>query len=396
MIEYPDSGKMAAHGGEWGSAAAPSRTCSRPSIAARLFRRRARLSRPTSFATHRSTTSTSRSARGWSRSPAGRCRCSTRVRSPSTSRSARPPASSTSRTWGRSRRRPGCGRAARAPLTNDVGALADRRRRYGVLCREDGGDPRRRDHLPRRRRALPDGHNAANHERDLAWFADHAGDAANVDRPRRRLRDDRRTGPARPRDRAGDRERAAAGADDDRDANAERRRGARRGDRLHRRGRRRDAARPAGRPGRLEAILRRGAMPAGLAARDTLRTEVCYPLYGNELSTERGPIEAGLGWCCRSRGRLRRRRRRSPPPAASARAERLVPFVLDRGVARAGDPVVGGGTVTSGTYSPSLEVGIGMAYLPVERAQAGARSTSTSAAACATARSGRRRSTVVR
>ncbi len=51
-----------------------------------------------------------------------------------------------------------------------------------------------------------------------------------------------------------------------------------------------------------DALLRRGAKPAGLGARDTLRTEVCYPLYGNELSTERGPIEAGLGWCARSGG----------------------------------------------------------------------------------------------
>jgi aminomethyltransferase len=50
-----------------------------------------------------------------------------------------------------------------------------------------------------------------------------------------------------------------------------------------------------------------------------------------------------------------------------------VPFVLtERGVARAGDPVIGGGHVTSGTFSPSLEIGIGLAYLPSERAGAGA------------------------
>ena len=42
----------------------------------------------------------------------------------------------------------------------------------------------------------------------------------------------------------------------------------------------------------------RGARPAGLGARDTLRLEVCYPLYGNDLSTERTPIEAGLKWAC--------------------------------------------------------------------------------------------------
>ena len=44
---------------------------------------------------------------------------------------------------------------------------------------------------------------------------------------------------------------------------------------------------------------RRGAAPAGLGARDTLRLEVCFHLYGNDLMEERGPIEAGLGWCCK-------------------------------------------------------------------------------------------------
>ena len=48
-----------------------------------------------------------------------------------------------------------------------------------------------------------------------------------------------------------------------------------------------------------EEIVRRGAVPAGLGARDTLRLEVCFHLYGNDLSVDRGPIEAGLGWCCK-------------------------------------------------------------------------------------------------
>ena len=53
-------------------------------------------------------------------------------------------------------------------------------------------------------------------------------------------------------------------------------------------------------------------------------------------------------------------------------AEQLVPFVItERGSARPGDPVIGGGVVTSGTFSPSLEVGIGMAYLPSEHAAVG-------------------------
>ena len=45
-------------------------------------------------------------------------------------------------------------------------------------------------------------------------------------------------------------------------------------------------------------LLDAGVVPCGLGARDTLRLEVCFPLHGHELSTERNPIEAGLGWCC--------------------------------------------------------------------------------------------------
>ena len=47
-----------------------------------------------------------------------------------------------------------------------------------------------------------------------------------------------------------------------------------------------------------DAMLERGVAPCGLGARDTLRLEVCYPLHGNDISPERTPIEAGLGWAC--------------------------------------------------------------------------------------------------
>jgi aminomethyltransferase len=120
-----------------------------------------------------------------------------------------------------------------------------------------------------------------------------------------------------------------------------------------------------------EEIVRRGAVPAGLAARDTLRLEVCFHLYGNDLSTERGPIEAGLGWCCREETRFI-----GAPAVHSVResgpSEKLVAFAIEGpGIARQGNPVVGGGEVTSGTLSPSLGVGIGLAYLPAERAAVG-------------------------
>jgi len=112
-------------------------------------------------------------------------------------------------------------------------------------------------------------------------------------------------------------------------------------------------------------------VPIGLAARDTLRLEVCFHLYGNDLMEERGPIEAGLGWCCKEATgfvgseAIARTREQGP-------AEKLVPFTIDGpGIARQGNPVVGGGEVTSGTLSPSLDAGIGMAYLPADRAEPG-------------------------
>ncbi len=119
------------------------------------------------------------------------------------------------------------------------------------------------------------------------------------------------------------------------------------------------------------ALRERGVRPAGLGARDTLRIEVCYPLYGNELTEDGGPIEAGLGWCCQEdtefigAGAVRAVRAAGP-------SERLAPFTLaGPGVPRPGCPVLGGGRVTSGTFSPSLQVGIGMAYVPPERADPG-------------------------
>ncbi len=120
-----------------------------------------------------------------------------------------------------------------------------------------------------------------------------------------------------------------------------------------------------------DEAVRRGTEPAGLGARDTLRLEVCYHLYGNDLMESRGPIEASLGWCCKEEtgfigsGAVRAVREAGP-------SERLVPFTLTgSGIARQGNPVIGGGEVTSGTLSPSLGIGIGMAYLPTERAVTG-------------------------
>jgi aminomethyltransferase len=111
-----------------------------------------------------------------------------------------------------------------------------------------------------------------------------------------------------------------------------------------------------------------GATPAGLGARDTLRLEVCFHLYGNDLMESRGPIEAGLGWCVKpDTGFIG-----AEAIANASPTEKLVPFVITGpGIARQGNPVIGGGEVTSGTLSPSLDQGIGMAYVPVEKTEPG-------------------------
>jgi aminomethyltransferase len=120
-----------------------------------------------------------------------------------------------------------------------------------------------------------------------------------------------------------------------------------------------------------DALIGAGAAPVGLGARDTLRLEVCFHLYGNDMTEERNPIEAGLGWCCKeATGFIG-----SDAVAAARRdgtAEKLVPFVIEgQGIARQGNPVLGGGEVTSGTFSPCLERGIGMAYVSTARAEPG-------------------------
>jgi aminomethyltransferase len=120
-----------------------------------------------------------------------------------------------------------------------------------------------------------------------------------------------------------------------------------------------------------DALLERGVLPAGLGARDTLRLEVCFHLYGNDLSEDRNPIEAGLAWCCKLDTRF--------IGADALRGiepdQTLVPFAFTgAGIPRQGNPVHtehGEGVVTSGSLSPCLDVGIGMAYVPLAAAAPG-------------------------
>jgi aminomethyltransferase len=120
-----------------------------------------------------------------------------------------------------------------------------------------------------------------------------------------------------------------------------------------------------------DAVLSRGAVPCGLGARDTLRLEVCYPLHGNDIGPETDPISAGLGWACaldkEFTGVETLREIRAEGPS-----RKLVPFVMEeKAVPRQGMPVEGGGEVTSGTHSPMLDRGIGMAYVPAEQSAPG-------------------------
>ena len=89
-------------------------------------------------------------------------------------------------------------------------------------------------------------------------------------------------------------------------------------------------------------LLDAGVVPCGLGARDTLRLEVCFHLHGNDLTPERNPIEAGLGWCCVERtgflGSKAIARARAEGPA-----EKLAPFRIEgAGIPRQGNPVLVG------------------------------------------------------
>ena len=95
--------------------------------------------------------------------------------------------------------------------------------------------------------------------------------------------------------------------------------------------------RPDDAPGVWDAITHAGAMPVGLGARDTLRLEVCFHLYGNDLDESRNPIEAGLGWCCKEQTGFI-----GAEAVAAAREngtqEKLVPFAIEgQGIARQGN-----------------------------------------------------------
>jgi aminomethyltransferase len=275
-------------------------------------------------------------------------------------------------------------------LSNDVAQIPVGGAQYSVLCNESGGvlddlftyqvDPNRYITVT----------NASNHETDLAWFRSHAADfevevtdriedyaMVAVQGPRaREIVQAISDTPLPARMTVGERRLSGAqvlvcatGYTGEEGVEL--------------------LISPEDAPALWDELVHRGAVACGLGARDTLRLEACFHLYGHELSTERNPIEAALGWCCRedtgfigaeavSAARAALSTSSTSPPAeplvsaAGRPAERLVAFKLDGpGIARQGNPIVGGGVVTSGTLSPCLDVGIGLAYVPAERSAVG-------------------------
>jgi aminomethyltransferase len=126
-----------------------------------------------------------------------------------------------------------------------------------------------------------------------------------------------------------------------------------------------------------DELLERGAVPCGLGARDSLRLEVAYRLYGNDMDEEHTPLEAGLGWIVKldkqggfvGSEALQRQKR-------EGLKRRLAGFKLTgKGIARHGYPALHDGRrvgeVTSGTMSPVLKEPIGLAYLPAALAAIG-------------------------
>ena len=127
-----------------------------------------------------------------------------------------------------------------------------------------------------------------------------------------------------------------------------------------------------------EAGKEPGLQPAGLAARDTLRLEMGYCLYGNDIDETTSPLEAGLGWITKfTDGNNFINRKELEKEKEKGVERRLVGFeLLERGIPRQHYPILDAnsetiGQVTSGTMSPCLNKGIGMGYVDAGQADAG-------------------------
>ncbi|HUQ42444.1 MAG TPA: glycine cleavage system aminomethyltransferase GcvT [Candidatus Limnocylindrales bacterium] len=124
----------------------------------------------------------------------------------------------------------------------------------------------------------------------------------------------------------------------------------------------------------LDAGKNEAMQPIGLGARDTLRLEARFSLYGNEIDETTNPIEAGLAWTCKlDKDFLGRDKIAAVKEAGPTR--RIAGLVVTGGVARHGHPVVKDGAeigvVTSGTFGPTVAKNIALAYVPTELAKSG-------------------------
>ena len=127
-----------------------------------------------------------------------------------------------------------------------------------------------------------------------------------------------------------------------------------------------------------EAGAPEGIKPIGLGARDTLRLEMGFCLYGNDLSDTTSPLEAGLGWITKFvEGKNFTSRALLEKQKAEGLKRKLIAFeMVDRGIPRHGYELVNAdgekiGEVTSGTMSPMRKIGIGMGYVKPEYSKVG-------------------------
>jgi len=237
-------------------------------------------------------------------------------------------------------------------FTNDLSKCADGQAMYGCLCRDGGGIV---DDVVAYRRGGDDllvCVNAANRTKDFEWLRDHAAGVLQ------KLTSVRLSSVGTYRFTTGDVAgvpclvaRTGYTGEDGFELFCPPDRAARLWDAL------------------LEAGQGEGVCPTGLGARDSLRLEVAYRLYGSDLADGTTPLEAGLGWVVKlekgdfvGREALVRQKDAGVP-------RKLVGFTLtDPGIARHGYKALRDGqvvgTVTSGTKSPSLGISIGLAYLP--------------------------------
>jgi aminomethyltransferase len=266
-------------------------------------------------------------------------------------------------------------------FTNDLTKVADGQAQYGCLCREDGGIV---DDVVVYRRSAEDllvCVNAGNRQKDFEWLRDHAGGAqvANEsdDWAQIALQGPRAQAILQPLT-AADLSKLKAFRFTEGKVTGVPCTIARTGytgeDGFELFCRSSDGVRlwkalvEAGKP--------EGLVPAGLGARDTLRLEVAYRLYGSDMDDATTPLEAGLGWVVKfdkgdfiGRDAMLRQKERGLP-------RKLVGFVLtDPGIARHGFDVLHdgekAGIVTSGTRSPTLKTSIGLAFVPPSLAAEG-------------------------